>query len=171
MALTDMVDIVDEDDNVIGNASIKEVREKGLIHRISRVVIVDPAHQKMLIQKRSKDKPLWPGCWDFAAAGHVDSGEDYETAAKRELEEELGISGVVLKEQEKHRINMQYENIALRRFQKTYEAVYDATPQHLQHSEVEEVKLISPGELREMIRENGDSFTRGLREVMQRFYS
>jgi len=30
--------------------------------------------------------------WDSSAAGHLDTGEDYETAARRELEEELGIT-------------------------------------------------------------------------------
>jgi 16S rRNA (adenine1518-N6/adenine1519-N6)-dimethyltransferase len=30
--------------------------------------------------------------WDSSAAGHLDAGEDYDSAARRELEEELGIT-------------------------------------------------------------------------------
>ncbi|MEY2519427.1 MAG: rRNA (adenine1518-N6/adenine1519-N6)-dimethyltransferase, partial [Verrucomicrobiota bacterium] len=30
--------------------------------------------------------------WDSSAAGHVEAGEEYDTAANRELQEELGIS-------------------------------------------------------------------------------
>jgi 16S rRNA (adenine1518-N6/adenine1519-N6)-dimethyltransferase len=43
------------------------------------------------LQKRSIWKDRNPGIWDSSAAGHVDSGEDYLTAARRELREELGI--------------------------------------------------------------------------------
>ncbi|EDY82714.1 hydrolase, NUDIX family, putative [Verrucomicrobiia bacterium DG1235] len=42
------------------------------------------------MQKRSKTKDTWPGAWDSSCSGHVDSGEDYLTAAHRELDEELG---------------------------------------------------------------------------------
>jgi len=35
---------------------------------------------------------------DHSVGGHVDSGEDYETAAYREMEEELGITGAEIKE-------------------------------------------------------------------------
>jgi len=31
------------------------------------------------------------GCWDFAAAGHVDAGESMKMAVRREAAEELGI--------------------------------------------------------------------------------
>ena len=34
---------------------------------------------------------MHPSAWDSSAAGHLDAGEDYNTAAIRELEEELGI--------------------------------------------------------------------------------
>ena len=36
-------------------------------------------------------KDRHPGVWDSSAAGHVDAGEDYDEAALRELEEELGV--------------------------------------------------------------------------------
>ena len=42
------------------------------------------------MQKRSKSKDTWPGAWDSSCSGHVDSGEVYEVAAIRELDEELG---------------------------------------------------------------------------------
>lgn len=36
-------------------------------------------------------KDSFPGCYDISSAGHVASGEDFETAAVREIQEELGI--------------------------------------------------------------------------------
>ena len=35
-------------------------------------------------------KDTFPGCWDSSCSGHVDAGEDYVAAARRELGEELG---------------------------------------------------------------------------------
>ena len=52
---------------------------------------------EVFLQKRSRLKDVHPGTWDTSASGHLDAGEDYETAAARELEEELGQYGAELK--------------------------------------------------------------------------
>ena len=36
-------------------------------------------------------KDRQPGLWDSSASGHLDSGEDYDACAVRELREELGL--------------------------------------------------------------------------------
>jgi len=41
-----------------------------------------------VLEKRSLEKPLYPGRWTNAASGHVDEGE---TSAPRELKEENGV--------------------------------------------------------------------------------
>ncbi len=46
---------------------------------------------EVLVQKRSADKDSYPNCYDAAATGHIDAGEDALGAALRELGEELGI--------------------------------------------------------------------------------
>ena len=45
----------------------------------------------MLLQKRSKEKKLWPNLWDVTLGGHVDSGEFGRQALIREAKEELGL--------------------------------------------------------------------------------
>ncbi len=87
--------LVDENDNEIG----RETREKchtgkGKMHR-ALVVFLFNRRKMLLIQQRSKKKPLWPGYWDCTVATHVFPNETYESAAQRALKQELGISATV----------------------------------------------------------------------------
>ena len=73
-----------------------EAFERQLIRRTVYVILVDEGG-RFLLQKRSLATPNYPGYWDASAGGHVDEGEDPETAAYRELEEELGVANIVLR--------------------------------------------------------------------------
>ena len=44
------------------------------------------------MQKRPDWKDIQPGKWDTAVGGHIDLSENVETALKREVKEELGIT-------------------------------------------------------------------------------
>lgn len=46
---------------------------------------------EMLIQQRQSTKKSWPNAWDITLGGCVQSGENSQQAAKRELNEELGL--------------------------------------------------------------------------------
>lgn len=48
------------------------------------------AEGKLLLERRPKDAPVYPGRWD-TPGGHVEEGEAPEEALVRELREELGI--------------------------------------------------------------------------------
>jgi len=85
----EMFDVVDEDDNVIGQASREECHENGLTHRSTSVWVFN-SKGGLLLQKRSKNVTR-PGKLTISACGHVNSGESYDDAARRELKEELGI--------------------------------------------------------------------------------
>ena len=91
----EIFDVADEADNTIGQASRAEVHEKNLIHRAVHILVFNKKRD-CLLQKRSHLKDRHPGVWDSSAAGHLDAGEDYETAARRELQEELGITNTPL---------------------------------------------------------------------------
>src|SRR5689334_21980340 len=95
--MTKPIVIVDEDDRPVGSATKQEAWEKGLLHRIVRLVIFNQAGQ-MLLQHRTPTKDIFPNCWDSAAAGHVDAGEEYDEAMTREMDEELGLEGLELKQ-------------------------------------------------------------------------
>lgn len=86
----EMFDVVNERDEVIGRASRREVHATGLWHRAVHVLVFD-SQGRVFLQKRSMLKDLSPGLWDSSCSGHLDAGEDYDTAAVRELAEEIGI--------------------------------------------------------------------------------
>ena len=84
--------LVDEDDNLIG----PERRDKchadaGLLHRAFSLYIFNSQGQ-ILLQRRSKFKQLWAGYCANSCCSHPIWGEETETAAKRRLADELGLS-------------------------------------------------------------------------------
>jgi isopentenyl-diphosphate delta-isomerase len=85
----ELFDVVDRDDRVVGQAPRREVHARGLLHRAVHVIVHD-ARGRVFLQRRSLSKDTFPGCWDSSCSGHLDAGEDYLTAARCELGEELG---------------------------------------------------------------------------------
>lgn len=92
----EIVVIVDGRNQPIGAVTRKIMRQQRLIHRASYILVFN-TQGELFIQKRSQTKDIYPGYWDLAAGGVVLEGESYEESAKRELREELGISGVKLR--------------------------------------------------------------------------
>lgn len=86
----EIFDVVDANDEVTGTATRSEVHAQKLIHRAVHVFVINKRGD-LLLQKRSLLKDMCPGLWDSSVSGHLDSGEDYATAAVRELQEEMGI--------------------------------------------------------------------------------
>ena len=82
--------IVDEHNNETGSATRREMRTKNLPHRATFIMVFNSSGQ-IFVQQRTETKDIYPGCYDAVAGGIVLEGETYETAAARELAEELGI--------------------------------------------------------------------------------
>jgi isopentenyldiphosphate isomerase len=80
---------VDEQDNILGSVTLDKAHLDGLLHRIAVVYLTNDLGQ-ILIQERDD------GRLDHSAAGHVDIGESYLEAAKRELAEELEQERIIL---------------------------------------------------------------------------
>ena len=86
----ELLDIVDENGNYTGEVMEREkVHDLCLYHWEIAIFIVNNKKQ-ILLQKRAATKRFNPNKWGLCA-GHVDSGENIEISALRELEEEVGI--------------------------------------------------------------------------------
>jgi isopentenyldiphosphate isomerase len=88
---------VDEHDQLLGSLPRAELRERGLIGRGSFILLFNGAGE-LCIHQRTLSKAVYPGYWDVAAGGMLQSGESYAESAARELAEELGIENVALRE-------------------------------------------------------------------------
>ena len=165
------IQIVDKNDRPTGAASIDEARQKGLIHRIVRVMVED-AEGRILLQKRNATRDTYPNCWDNSAAGHVDEGESYEQAAVRELREEIGIKGFPLEEIGAYRTNRVHNGLTLNRFNRVYKVtVPNGTAFKIQEEEVAAAKWFSADEVRRLVSGKPHDVSDGLIEVVNKFYS
>ncbi len=89
-AADELVDVVDGDDRVVGRATRAEMRRDNLLHRAVYVVVRDSSG-RVFVHRRTTSKDVYPGYWDVTIGGVVAAGEDYDTAARRELGEEIGV--------------------------------------------------------------------------------
>lgn len=137
-------DLIDENDNVIGKATRKEVKEKALLHRAVFVFVFN-SKGELYLQKRSANMTVFPLLWGISASGGVDAGEDYEGAAVRELSEELGITGVELK----YIFDYKYNSDETNYIGKAYTCVYDGEIV-LQQEEIETGAFKSMKEIKAM---------------------
>lgn len=128
---------VDEQDRLLGALPRAELRERGLVGRGTFILLFNSLGE-LCVHRRTLSKALYPGYWDVAAGGMVLAGESYAESAARELEEELGIGGVELREHERFFFD-QADN---RLWCAVFSAVSDA-PLVLQPEEVLEARFIT----------------------------
>jgi 8-oxo-dGTP pyrophosphatase MutT (NUDIX family) len=65
------------------------------------------AEGRIFVHRRTPTKLVFPSLYDMFVGGVVGAGESYETAALREAEEELGVSGLP---QPQHLFTFLYDN-------------------------------------------------------------
>jgi 8-oxo-dGTP pyrophosphatase MutT (NUDIX family) len=89
----ELIDVVDEQDRVIGQARRSESYARRLRHRCAFILVRD-ADDRIFVHRRTATKQVFPSRYDMWVGGVVGAGETYDQAALREAEEELGVSGL-----------------------------------------------------------------------------
>ena len=88
---TEYFPLVDDNGNVIGKATREECHSGTFwLHPVVHLHIFNSSGE-LYLQKRALNKDIQPGKWDTSVGGHVDYGEEFMDALKREVREELGI--------------------------------------------------------------------------------
>jgi isopentenyldiphosphate isomerase len=88
----ELLEVVSHEGKVIGILPRNHIHgNPSLIHRVVHILVFN-ANGDLLVQKRSLSKDVAPGRWDTSVGGHLNPGEDPPSAARREMQEELGIS-------------------------------------------------------------------------------
>lgn len=160
--------VVNEQDEVVGEALLDDARARGLIYRLVFVAIKD-GQGRVLLQKRSNLVALYPNCWDLSAGGHVDDGRTYQQAAEQEMAEEIGLSGLPL-EQIAHFYSDRplSGNLAAKRFITIYLTHLNDLPKQLEAEEVAEVRWFTPEQIKQLVAERPEQIAEGLLEAYNR---
>jgi isopentenyldiphosphate isomerase len=141
----ELVEHVDLDGTVIEVVTRARMRAENLRHR-SVAIIVQSTDGRLLVQRRADDKDVFPGWWDVAAGGVVAAGEESDDAARRELAEELGITGVT----PEFVTEGAYEDEHAQEICRVYRVVHDG-PYRFDDGEVTEARLVDGAGLAELL--------------------
>ena len=133
LASQEIVLVVDGENRPVAELPRHRVRSENLPHRATYIFVFD-RRGRVLVQRRTAIKDIYPSCYDLAAGGVVAAGESYEECAEREAEEELGIRDTALE----HKLDCYYEDERNRCFGRVFTCVHEG-PFTLQAEEVESV--------------------------------
>lgn len=152
--MDEYLDLVNERDEVIGRKLRSEIyAEKLLNFRVVNAFLIN-LKGELWIPKRSHHKPLFPGCLDMSMGGHVESGETYDQAFKRELQEELNLNADDLSWKVRAHLHPQYDKVSV--FMQVYEIYTDLAPKYNPDEFIESF-WIQPAKLLQKIEEGTPS--------------
>lgn len=95
--MAEMVILVDNDDNPVGEAEKMEAHRLALLHRAVSVFVLNNEN-KMLLQKRASNKYHSPELWTNTACTHPYPGESNIDAVNRRLMQEMGLKASNIRE-------------------------------------------------------------------------
>ena len=131
LASQEIVQVVDGENRPVAELPRHRMRSENLPHRATYIFVFDRAG-RVLVQRRTAIKDMYPSYYDLAAGGVVAAGESYEENAEREAEEELGIRNTALEP----KFDFYYEDERSRCFGRVFTCVHEG-PFTLQAEEVE----------------------------------
>jgi isopentenyl-diphosphate delta-isomerase type 1 len=143
----ELLDIVNEENTVVGQEWRSIVHRRGLWHRGVDVFLFT-REGKLLVQQRSKDRDVFPSALDSSVAEHLKAGEDYLRAAIRGLKEELGIEGIALRPVVEFRMSDDRND---NEFCRLYEGIVEPAAVHFDQREVERIVYHTLPELRTLM--------------------
>lgn len=160
------LDLVDENDTVIGRKLRSEVKAEGLTNYRVINAFLRNSHGQLGVPRRTAAKSSFPRAFDFSVGGHVESGESYEQAYKREAREELNIDVNEYRSRFLGSMNPHGDGVAA--FMYVYEIFADDTPRYNEDDFSEFVWLL-PTELLARY-EAGEQMKDDLPKVVRKYF-
>jgi 16S rRNA (adenine1518-N6/adenine1519-N6)-dimethyltransferase len=164
--MEEIFDVVDDNDNVIGQTTRSDVHVSGLQHRGVHLLLFDRAG-RMLIQKRSADKRQYASLWDCSVSEHVQAGERYPDAAVRGAKEEIRVDMSGLRPLFKFRMAYGPNDNEI---SVVYAGEVESAQVRFDAEEVCEVAYVDPDELLARMEERPQEFCGWFIQIMN-FYS
>jgi len=159
-------DIIDENNEVVGQEARRIVHKTGLWHRGVHVFLFTP-DGRLLVQKRSKTRDTFPGRLDCSVSEHLKVGESYFNSAMRGLGEELGIDGISLTRLVQFNMNYGPND---NEYSELYEGVFDGSALQTDPDEVAGTAYYTISQLEEMMVLEQDLFAPWFIQLI-RFYT
>ena len=162
--MEEMFDVVDEDDNVIGQAPRSECHKNPKLFHRSAAVLVFNSKGELLVHQRSMKKDTDPGKWSVSAWGHLDIGESYEHAAAREMKEELGITP---------KIEFSFKCVIYEKYETEMYCAYVTTsdgPFAPDPEEVTAIEFLSIHELKKQMKESPKKFNKACHDLLNEYF-
>ncbi|MCU7917440.1 MAG: hypothetical protein KZQ95_03675 [Candidatus Thiodiazotropha sp. (ex Epidulcina cf. delphinae)] len=128
-----ILDLVSEDDQVIGKMESEEAHKLGLLHRAVHILVIN-REGKIYVRKRSIDLELYPGVWTTSVGEHVRSGRQYGEAAENALKGFLGLA-TTLSQIGKTRVKDEIENEMVMIYETFADKIPDLNPEHSEQGE------------------------------------
>jgi len=142
------LDVVDENNQVIGQEKRHVIHTSGLWHRGVHVFLFTP-DRRLLVQRRSRAQDTYPNALDCSVSEHLQVGESYLDGAIRGLREELGIEQASLTRLLQLKMNYGPNDNMINEL---YEGVCDDKSLAIDRREIEQIAHHSIPEIEEMIR-------------------
>jgi isopentenyl-diphosphate delta-isomerase len=158
--------LVDPDDNEIGLLDKVAVHQTGVLHRAFSVFIFN-SRRELLLQQRSLAKYHSPGLWSNTCCSHPRKGEETVLACERRLQEEMGMN-CELKFAFSFTYRAEFENgLIEHEFDHVYLGYSDELPQ-LNSAEVMASRYISIQDLEKEILGHPENYTEWLKICLPR---
>ena len=126
--MDEILDIVNEHDQVIGQKSRSEVYAQNMTNfRVINGFVINNEKQ-LWIPRRTAHKRLMPLHLDCSVGGHVEAGETYQMAFERELKEELNLDAANVDYQMIGSMNPHQD--AVTAFMQVYIIKYNTAPKY-----------------------------------------
>lgn len=162
MTADEIMDIVDDHDTVIGQASRSEIYQKFLQHRIVHIFIKNKEN-KIWLQLRSKNASYCPEYRSTTVWWHIQTWENYKEAALREYKEELWITSEL-----KFLAKDIYKDYQYSKFLGTFITEYNGDFK-FEENAVDDVKFFTVEEIKDMIK-NWEKFHPELLFLLEKYF-